>query len=136
MVAAAARASAGRRAPVLRRPTSTGRISSASTRTCPSAASRTASSASTASQVHLVMHFDNIQMIKEAVALGSGHQHSAGAHHAGRDRRRAAWWRFPWTRPELVRPLGIMHRRRKKFNRAMQCFLEMLQEHPEPALAR
>ena len=37
-------------------------------------------------EVNLVMHFDNIQMIKEAVALGSGNQHSAGAHHAGGDR--------------------------------------------------
>ena len=31
----------------------------------------------------------------------------------------------------LVRPLGIIHRRRKKFNRAMQCFLELLGELAE-----
>jgi len=26
----------------------------------------------------------------------------------------------------LLRPVGIIHRRRKKFNRAAQCFLELL----------
>ncbi|MEK7408752.1 MAG: hypothetical protein AAB225_27110 [Acidobacteriota bacterium] len=30
----------------------------------------------------------------------------------------------------LVRPLGIVHRRRKEFNRAAQCFLELLEEGP------
>jgi len=28
--------------------------------------------------------------------------------------------------PELARPVGIVHRRRKKFNRAAEAFLEML----------
>jgi hypothetical protein len=28
--------------------------------------------------------------------------------------------------PELVRPVGIVHRRRKAFNRAAEAFLEML----------
>jgi cbb3-type cytochrome oxidase subunit 3 len=31
----------------------------------------------------------------------------------------------------LVRPLGIVHRKRKKFNRAAQSFLELLQEAPD-----
>ena len=37
----------------------------------------------------------------------------------------------------LRRPVGIIHRRRKKFNRAAQCFLELLVEEPapEPALS-
>jgi hypothetical protein len=30
-----------------------------------------------------------------------------------------------------VRPVGIVHRKRKKFNRAAQSFLELLQEAPE-----
>jgi hypothetical protein len=34
----------------------------------------------------------------------------------------------------LVRPLGIVHRRRKKFNRATQTFLELLRQ--EAALER
>ena len=36
--------------------------------------------------VRVVMNFDNIPMIKEAVALGSRHQHPAGPHHAERSR--------------------------------------------------
>jgi hypothetical protein len=32
-----------------------------------------------------------------------------------------------------VRPLGILHRRRKKLNRAVRSFLEMLQEQAPPA---
>ena len=36
---------------------------------------------------------------------------------------------------ELVRPVGIVHRKRKKFNRAAQSFLELLQEVPERAEA-
>jgi hypothetical protein len=31
---------------------------------------------------------------------------------------------------ELLRPLGIVYRRRKKFHRAAELFLELLQEQP------
>ena len=33
--------------------------------------------------------------------------------------------------PGLYRPLGIIHRKRKKFNRATQSFLNLLQEAPQ-----
>jgi len=39
----------------------------------------------------------------------------------------------PLHAPDLVRPLGIVHRKRKKFNRAAQSFLELLQEAPDRA---
>jgi len=32
-----------------------------------------------------------------------------------------------------VRPLGIIHRRRKRFHRAAQALLELLQEQPAPS---
>mgnify|MGYP007084714574 FL=1 len=32
--------------------------------------------------------------------------------------------------PALVRPLGVIHRRRKRFHRAAQVFLDLLQEAP------
>ncbi len=77
-------------------------------------------------EVDLAMHFDNIQMIKEAVAIGSGISilpdrilHSDVAQ--GRIRT------IP-LEPELFRPLGIIHLRRKKFNRAAQSFLQLLTE--------
>ena len=34
--------------------------------------------------------------------------------------------------PKLVRPVGIVHRKRKKFNRAAQAFLELLARQPVP----
>jgi len=39
---------------------------------------------------------------------------------------------IPLDAPDLVRPVGIVHRRRKKFNRAAQCFLDLLLECPAP----
>ena len=36
--------------------------------------------------VNVTLHFDNLQMIKEAVAHGVGRQHHAGAHHGRRNR--------------------------------------------------
>jgi DNA-binding transcriptional LysR family regulator len=82
--------------------------------------------------MNLTMQFDNIQMIKEAVALGSGvsilpARTMQAEIHAGR------LVSIPLDAPGLVRPLGIVHRKRKKFNRAAQCFLELLREQPVPA---
>ncbi len=50
--------------------------------------------------VSTVMQLDNIQSIKEAVALGSRHQHPARANHADRNRAEASGFdRAPCTRP-------------------------------------
>lgn len=77
--------------------------------------------------VKLSMHFDNIQVIKEAVAVGSGISIlPARTMQAEIEQGRLA--AVPLEAPELVRPLGILHRRRKKLNRAVRSFLEMLQE--------
>lgn len=79
--------------------------------------------------VNAAMHFDNIQTIKEAVMLGSGislvPRRILAAELA--DRRISA---VPLAEPGLFRPLGIIHRRRKKFHRAAQAFLDMLRETP------
>jgi DNA-binding transcriptional LysR family regulator len=75
--------------------------------------------------MNLVMHFDNIQMIKEAVALGSG----ISILPARTMQTEIAQGRLVAVRlhaPELVRPVGIVHRKRKKFNRATELFLELL----------
>jgi LysR family transcriptional regulator, transcriptional activator of the cysJI operon len=75
--------------------------------------------------VNLVMHFDNIQMIKEAVALGSGISIlPARTMQAEIEQGRLLAVRL--DAPELVRPLGIVHRRHKRFNRAAQAFLDLL----------
>ena len=76
-------------------------------------------------QVNIVMHFDNIQTIKEAVALGSG----ISILPARTMQAEIAQGRLAAIRlhaPELVRPVGIVHRKRKKFNRAIEVLLELL----------
>ncbi len=82
-------------------------------------------------EVNPVMHFDNIEMIKEAVALGSGvsilPERVLDAEIA--QKRLVA---IPIDAPGLFRPLGILHLRRKRFNRATESFLELLRAQPEP----
>jgi DNA-binding transcriptional LysR family regulator len=76
-------------------------------------------------EVHIAMQFDNIQMIKEAVALGSGVSIlPERTMHAEAEQGRLV--SVPLAAPGLVRPVGIVHRRRKKLNRAAQSFLELL----------
>lgn len=83
-------------------------------------------------EVNLVMHFDNIQTIKEAVALGSGISIlPARTMQAEISQGRLAAVRL--HAPELVRPVGIVHRKRKKFNRAAQAFLTLLAHRPAPS---
>ncbi|MCL4401276.1 MAG: LysR family transcriptional regulator [Acidobacteria bacterium] len=80
--------------------------------------------------VNLAMHFDNIQMRKAAVARGSG-----CAILPGRTRQaeieQGRLVAIPLRAPGFVRPVGIVHRRRKKFTRAVQSFLELLEEQPQ-----
>jgi LysR family transcriptional regulator, transcriptional activator of the cysJI operon len=84
-------------------------------------------------EMRLAMHFDNIQMIKEAVALGSGIS-ILPARTMLTEIEQGRLVAIPLHAPELVRPVGIVHRERKKFNRAAQSFLELLQEAPMPEL--
>jgi len=72
-----------------------------------------------------VLHFDNIQMIKEAVAAGSGISilpEQTVLQDLAQGRLAAA--RFQGA--ELVRPVGIIHRRGKKLPPAAAQFLEFL----------
>jgi DNA-binding transcriptional LysR family regulator len=76
-------------------------------------------------EVNLVMHFDNIQMIKEAVELGQGISIlPARTMQAEIEQGRLVAVKL--NAPGLVRPVGIVHRRRKKFNRATEALLGML----------
>ncbi|MGH9662272.1 MAG: LysR family transcriptional regulator [Bryobacteraceae bacterium] len=75
--------------------------------------------------IHIVMQFDSIQVIKEAIALGSGISIlPARTFQAEIDDGRLI--AIPLLAPELVRPVGIVHRKRKRFGRAVQAFLELL----------
>jgi len=80
-------------------------------------------------EVRGVMHFDNIQTMKEAVALGSGFSimpERIMRLEIEQGRLKA----IPLESPGLSRPLGIVHRKKKKFSRAAQSFLQLLREEP------
>jgi DNA-binding transcriptional LysR family regulator len=83
--------------------------------------------------VQIVMHFDNIQMVKEAVALG-GAISILPARAMEAEVRQGRLVGIP-INSDLVRPLGIIHRRRKRFHRAAQAFLELLQNTPPAGAA-
>ena len=75
--------------------------------------------------VNLTLQFDNIQMIKEAVAVGRGVSIlPARTMQAEIAQGRLA--AVPLDAPGLVRPVGVVHRRHKKLNRAAQAFVELL----------
>ncbi|MGO9097032.1 MAG: LysR family transcriptional regulator [Bryobacteraceae bacterium] len=78
-------------------------------------------------QVNLVMHFDNIQTMKEAVALGNSVS-LLPVRVLRKDIEEGRLVAIPLEGCSLERPLGIIHRRRKKFNRATQVFLELLRQ--------
>jgi DNA-binding transcriptional LysR family regulator len=80
-------------------------------------------------EVQLVMHFDNLQMIKEAVA----HRVGVSIMPARVMREEIQQGRLAAIRiaaSELCRPLGIIHRRKKRFHRVAQVLLNLLLENP------
>jgi LysR family transcriptional regulator, transcriptional activator of the cysJI operon len=84
-------------------------------------------------EVNQMLHFDNIQMIKEAVA------HRVGvaimpARVMLEEMAQGRLVAIPIAAPELYRPLGIIHRRRKRFHRITQEFLGLLCEQPKADL--
>jgi DNA-binding transcriptional LysR family regulator len=86
--------------------------------------------------VSIVMQFDNIQSIKEAVALGSGISilpERTMLTEVEQNRLVS----IPLHAPELVRPTGIIHRKKKKLTRAGRQFLSLVmatEETTEPEL--
>jgi DNA-binding transcriptional LysR family regulator len=75
--------------------------------------------------VSISMQFDNIQSIKEAVALGSGISIlPERAMQAEVEQHRLV--SIPLHAPGLVRPTGVIHRRRKKLTGAARAFLELI----------
>jgi len=84
-------------------------------------------------EVNQILHFDNLQMIKEAVA----HQVGVSIMPARvllDEMRQGRLIAIPIEAPELYRPLGIIHRRRKRFPRVAQEFLNLLCERPSAEL--
>jgi DNA-binding transcriptional LysR family regulator len=76
-------------------------------------------------EIRIVAKFDNIQSIKEAVVLGSGisilPERTMQA-----EIEQGRLVSVPIDAPELVRPTGIIHRRKKKLTRAGLEFLGLI----------
>jgi LysR family transcriptional regulator, transcriptional activator of the cysJI operon len=76
-------------------------------------------------EVKVVMHFDNIQTMKEAISLGTSIS-ILPVRVLRNDLEQRRLLAIPLENCRLVRPLGVIHRHRKKFNRATQAFLDLL----------
>lgn len=84
-------------------------------------------------EVTHTLHFDNLQMIKEAVA------HRAGvsimpARIMLEEMAQGRLVAISIEAPELYRPLGIIHRKKKRFHQVAQAFIDLLCESPGPEL--
>jgi DNA-binding transcriptional LysR family regulator len=84
--------------------------------------------------VNHTLHFDNLQMIKEAVA------HRAGvsimpARIMLEEMAQGRLVAVEIEGPELYRPLGIIHRKKKRFHKVAQEFIDLLCETPGPELS-
>jgi len=85
-------------------------------------------------EVNVSVHFDNIETIKEAVAHRVGV--SIMPHRVMReDIRQKRLTAIRLSGAALYRPLGIIHRKKKRFQPAAQAFLELLCEKPVPEAA-
>ena len=79
--------------------------------------------------VNQILHFDNLQMIKEAVAHRKGVS-IMPARIMQDELTQGRLVAIPLATGELFRPLGIVHRRKKRFHRVAQGFVELLCEAP------
>ena len=76
-------------------------------------------------EIRVTMNFDNIQMIKEAISLGHGISilpDRTMQNEIEQGRLKAV----RLETPGLVRPVGVVYRKRKTFNRAAKAFLSSL----------
>jgi DNA-binding transcriptional LysR family regulator len=80
-------------------------------------------------EVNLAMHFDNLQMVKEAVVQRVGVS-ILPARALREDIRQKRLVTIRLAGAALYRPLGIIHRKKKRFQQAAQAFLNLLQEGP------
>ena len=76
-------------------------------------------------KVRLAMEFDNIETIKQAIILGAGVS-LLPEPTVRREVANRSLLAVPLAMPNLVRPVGIMHRRSKRFTPAVARFIDLL----------
>jgi DNA-binding transcriptional LysR family regulator len=77
--------------------------------------------------LHLVMEFDNIETVKQAVEIGAGVS-ILPEPTIRNEIRRGSLAAIPLVAPEMYRPLGIIHRQRTVFSPTAAKFIELLQQ--------
>jgi DNA-binding transcriptional LysR family regulator len=80
--------------------------------------------------VNIAMEFDNIETIKHAITIGSGVS-ILPEPSVVREVESGTLAAIPTDMPELVRPIGIIHRRQKLLTPTAQTLLEFLQSQKE-----
>jgi DNA-binding transcriptional LysR family regulator len=77
--------------------------------------------------IHVVMEFDNIETIKQAVQIGAGIS-ILPEPTVREERESGSLLAIRLIAPELRRPIGIIHRQRKVFTPTTSKFVELLQQ--------
>lgn len=84
---------------------------------------------------NVVMEFDNIETIKQAIMIGAGVS-LLPRHTVDKEAGIRALAVIPFGIPDLVRPVGIIHRRQKALAPAVSRFIDLLREPDRAAAAR
>lgn len=78
-------------------------------------------------RLHIVMEFDNIETIKQAIMIDAGVS-LLPRHTVEKEAGIRTLAVVPFDLPELVRPVGLIHRRQKPLTPAVRRFIELLQQ--------
>jgi DNA-binding transcriptional LysR family regulator len=78
-------------------------------------------------KLNIVMAFDNIETIKQAIMIGAGVS-LLPRHTVEKETGIRTLAAVSFTLPDLVRPVGIIHRRQKALSPAASRFIQLLQE--------
>jgi DNA-binding transcriptional LysR family regulator len=79
----------------------------------------------------VVMEFDNIETIKQAIMIRAGVS-LLPRHTVDNETRARTLAAVPFGIPELVRSVGLIHRRQKPLSPAVSRFIDLLREPPAP----
>jgi DNA-binding transcriptional LysR family regulator len=78
-------------------------------------------------KLNIVMAFDNIETIKQAIMIGAGVS-LLPRHTVEKETGIRTLAAVPFALPDLVRPVGLIHRRQKALSPAVSRFIRLLQE--------
>lgn len=84
--------------------------------------------------INVVMEFDNIETIKQAIVLGAGVS-ILPEPTVGREVANRSLVALPLAIPSLARPVGIIHRRNARFTPAVARFIDLLRQSGSGAAA-